>query len=173
MEKRLYRSRRERMVSGVCGGIADYFNVDPTLVRVIWVLVTLTSGGLGLLAYVAAIIIVPEEPRTLRQDAAAGAPGNSEGGQAAGETTAPEAGATVGADGTGNSRTEVHTWTHNDTDRHSGRMIAGLTLVVLGGYFLLQNLLLRFIFLQGRFLWPVLVIFVGLLVLARGLRRRD
>jgi phage shock protein C len=59
--KRLYKSRTERMVDGVCGGVAKYFSVDPTLVRVAWVLVTLL-GGAGILLYIVAMIVIPKEP---------------------------------------------------------------------------------------------------------------
>ena len=59
--KRLYRSRKERMLGGVCGGIAEYFEVDPTLVRLAWVLFTF-AGGAGIIAYIIAWIIVPEAP---------------------------------------------------------------------------------------------------------------
>ncbi len=62
MEKRLYRSRDERMIWGVCGGLGKYFDVDPTLVRVI-TLLTLFLGGGGILIYVILAIIVPLEPR--------------------------------------------------------------------------------------------------------------
>ena len=58
--KRLYRATDERMVAGVCGGIAKYFNVDPTLVRLLFVLAA-AAGGPGLLAYIVLAIIVPEE----------------------------------------------------------------------------------------------------------------
>ncbi|MFH1126795.1 MAG: PspC domain-containing protein [archaeon] len=58
--KKLYRSRKNRMIAGVCGGIAEYFDIDPTLVRLAWILVTF-AGGAGLLAYLIAWIIVPEE----------------------------------------------------------------------------------------------------------------
>lgn len=57
--KKLYRSKRQRMVCGVCGGVAEYFNIDPTLIRLIWALVGLTGGGL--LVYILAAIIMPEE----------------------------------------------------------------------------------------------------------------
>ncbi len=61
--KRLYRSVDERMLAGVCGGIADYFNMDPTLVRVLFVLMSLvTSGPPGIVIYIILAIIVPEEP---------------------------------------------------------------------------------------------------------------
>ncbi len=59
--KRLYRARDERMVAGVCGGIAKYFNVDPTLVRLLFVIAAFAAGP-GLLAYIVLAIIVPEEP---------------------------------------------------------------------------------------------------------------
>lgn len=59
--KRLTRSRNDRMIGGVCGGMADYFNLDPSLVRVGWVLVTFFSGFfLGILAYVILMAVVPE-----------------------------------------------------------------------------------------------------------------
>lgn len=59
--KRLYKSRTERMIDGVCGGIARYFNLDPTLVRIAWVLLTLL-GGSGILLYIVAMIVMPKEP---------------------------------------------------------------------------------------------------------------
>ncbi len=59
--KKLYRSRKERMIAGVCGGIAQYFEVDPTLIRILWVAVTF-MGGAGILAYIICWIIVPEHP---------------------------------------------------------------------------------------------------------------
>lgn len=60
-QKRLYKSRTERMIDGVCGGIAKYFDLDPTLVRIAWVLLTLL-GGSGIILYLAAMIIMPKEP---------------------------------------------------------------------------------------------------------------
>lgn len=59
--KRLYRSREERMFAGVCGGLGHYFNVDPTLVRVLFVLLGLVAGG-GILAYLILWILIPLEP---------------------------------------------------------------------------------------------------------------
>ncbi|RME24820.1 MAG: PspC domain-containing protein [Candidatus Zixiibacteriota bacterium] len=61
MAQRLYRSRKEKMIGGVCGGLAEYFDVDPTLVRLIAV-VLLFASGVGLLAYIIAWIIIPEAP---------------------------------------------------------------------------------------------------------------
>jgi phage shock protein C len=61
MQKRLYRSKDERMIWGICGGLGKYFDVDPTLVRVIWIL-TLIFGGWSLLAYVILRFVIPLEP---------------------------------------------------------------------------------------------------------------
>jgi len=60
-QKHLYRSRQDRMISGVCGGFARYFNVEPLIVRLAWVLVTL-FWGVGLILYIAGIVIMPENP---------------------------------------------------------------------------------------------------------------
>lgn len=59
--RRLYRSQQQKILGGVCGGLAEYFNVDVTLVRLLWILVTLI-GGAGILAYIIAWIIVPVQP---------------------------------------------------------------------------------------------------------------
>ena len=59
--RRLYKSRHHRMIDGICGGIAEYFEVDPTIVRVLWVLITLL-GGSGFVLYIAAMIIMPVNP---------------------------------------------------------------------------------------------------------------
>ena len=59
--KNLYRSREERMLAGVCGGLGNYFAVDPTLVRVLFVLFGLVVGG-GILAYLILWILIPLEP---------------------------------------------------------------------------------------------------------------
>lgn len=59
--KKLYRSRTERRISGVCGGIAAYFNMDPTLVRLLFVLGLICVGG-TLWAYLILMIVIPEEP---------------------------------------------------------------------------------------------------------------
>ncbi|HLD58502.1 MAG TPA: PspC domain-containing protein [archaeon] len=61
--KRLYRSGKERILGGVCGGIAEYFETDPTLIRLLWILFTLISFGAGILFYIIAWIIIPRNPK--------------------------------------------------------------------------------------------------------------
>jgi len=61
--KKLYRSKTQKMVSGVCGGIAQYFNCDPTIIRLVWAVVSLFSAAFpGILLYVICAIVIPEEP---------------------------------------------------------------------------------------------------------------
>ena len=64
--KKLYRSDENKMLAGVCGGLAEYFGVDPTLIRLAWVVFSLL-GGSGLLAYILAAIIIPRDDSNLYQ----------------------------------------------------------------------------------------------------------
>lgn len=59
MEKKLRKSSVDKKLCGVCGGIGEYFNMDPTVVRLLWVLFSI-AGGAGVLAYIIAAIIMPE-----------------------------------------------------------------------------------------------------------------
>ena len=59
--KRLYKSATDKKIAGVCGGIAEYFNVDSTLIRLAWV-VFCALGGSGLLAYIIAALVIPDRP---------------------------------------------------------------------------------------------------------------
>ena len=59
MDKKLTKSSNNRMLCGVCAGLAEYFNVDPTVIRLLWVILTF-CGGSGILAYIIAAIIIPE-----------------------------------------------------------------------------------------------------------------
>ena len=61
MNKKLYKSNTNKMLEGVCGGISEYFGIDPTIVRLAWV-VFCALGGSGILAYIIAAIIIPSAP---------------------------------------------------------------------------------------------------------------
>ena len=63
MEKKLYRNTGNKMIAGVCSGVAEYVNIDPTVIRLIWALVGLT--GAGILAYLVAALIIPEKPANI------------------------------------------------------------------------------------------------------------
>src|SRR5689334_12798244 len=72
--RRLYKSRRNRFIDGICGGIAEYFQVDPTIVRLLWVLVTLL-GGSGIILYIVGMIVIPVNPEHVLSPQPAGIPG--------------------------------------------------------------------------------------------------
>jgi len=59
--KKLYRSKKNRVIAGVCGGVAEYFDADPAIVRLAWIVFSLLWGA-GILAYIIAWIIIPEHP---------------------------------------------------------------------------------------------------------------
>lgn len=62
-QKRLYRSRTNKVFAGICGGVGEYFNVDPVAIRLAWVVVVMVTGFFpGALAYIIAIYIIPEKP---------------------------------------------------------------------------------------------------------------
>jgi len=67
MMKKLYRSKKDSMIAGVCGGIAEYFDVDSTLIRLLAVIVALL-GGAGVVVYIIAWIIVPQKPEQVSDD---------------------------------------------------------------------------------------------------------
>ena len=60
--KKLYRSTTDRMIGGVCGGLSDYLNIDSTVIRLIFVLLTVFGVGSSVLIYIVMLLIVPEEP---------------------------------------------------------------------------------------------------------------
>ena len=62
MEKKLYRSRTNKKLFGVCGGLAEYFEIDATVIRLLWVLAVVCAGA-GILAYLIAALIIPEAPK--------------------------------------------------------------------------------------------------------------
>lgn len=61
--KKLTLSKENRVLAGVCGGIGEYFNVDPVFVRVMWIVFTVATVGAGVIAYLASWVIIPESPK--------------------------------------------------------------------------------------------------------------
>lgn len=60
--KRLYRSKKDRMLGGVCGGLGGYIDLDPSIIRLAWVVLVVFSWGIFLIVYIAAWLIIPESP---------------------------------------------------------------------------------------------------------------
>jgi len=147
VRERLYRSRTDRMIFGVAGGMARWLDVDPAVVRLVWALLII-AGGVGLLLYIVAAIVIPEEPLGAAQPMGAGAAPAGSGPAAGGGWTAP----------------------HGSARRDSGSapIIIGIVLVLLGAWFLAE----RYIdWLDKALLWPALLIVVGGLLLVGAMRR--
>lgn len=132
--KRLYRSRKERMVGGVCGGIAEYFNWDVSLIRFALLLFVLAAGT-GLLAYLVAWIVIPENP-----------------GQKPVATSEKE-------NGIEGVIEEVKTALESSDAPRRSQKLFGLLLLFLGIYFFLQQF---FPWLRLQTLWPLLIVVVGI-----------
>ena len=141
--KKLYRSRKDRMVAGIAGGLANYFDIDPTLVRIIFI-VTLFVGGGGFLAYIIMWIVVPEEPFVIYN------PGDSTGNAQAGQ---PAEGQPSEGQPAGPNPQTVY-----EAHRNKNRSFAGTIIIIIGALFLLDNFIPRFDF--GDF-WPLILIAVG------------
>ncbi len=153
--KRLYRSKTDRQISGVCGGLAQYFGVDATLVRLVFLLM-LIFGGSGFIIYIIMAIVVPEEGSTARTpDEVIHA--NTQ--ELADKARDFGKGIELGASSSSSP----------DTARtgQQGALIFGLILIVLGGMFLLQNLL-RINFSQ---FWPLILIVIGIAMLVPQFRK--
>ena len=160
MAKKLYRSRSDRMIAGVCGGLAEYFDIDPTIVRVIAVL-TIFLGSLGIWAYIILAIVVPLEDskvttpkETVRENVEEMKETASELGREIRSTWA-------GEEGEADERAKVH---------HRRRNVLGLILIVLGALFLLGSFNL-FWWLNWGNLWPLILVAIGVLIILATRRK--
>ena len=160
MEKRLYRSRDDRMIWGVCGGLAKYFGIDPTLIRIIAVIL-IFADGVGILAYIVMAIVVPLE------DSKTTAPHETikENVEEI-KGTANELGREIRSTFTGETAAK------NATDtRHRRQLnILGIVLLIIGILLLLGSLNL-FWWFRWQYLWPAIIIIIGLIIIACTRRR--
>jgi phage shock protein PspC (stress-responsive transcriptional regulator) len=168
------------MIGGVAGGLAEYFDLDPVVVRIIWIAATVLTSGTAIAAYVVMWLVMPRDDGAaiLLQSGnpaeSAGAPESSVP-STAGE---PPAAATEGAPATAGPRVEstvgvgptppMPVWRHgHDPDRRRHRQqTAGLVLIVLGILFLAGESGL-FWWIRFRYLWPLLLIALGIGILVR------
>ncbi len=171
--RRLYRCRHDQRLAGVASGIAEYFDLDVSLVRVLWVL-SIFVGGMGILLYIALAIIVPLEPEFVPQ------PGAEAGGASLEAMTGAEgdssgAGAASGASGaTGASPTGWHTGAvpyRHGTGGGFGATFFGMLLILFGALALIDAYLPAWAD-NGRFLWPAFILSVGALLVVTAVRRR-
>ena len=145
---RLTRSRTDYMIGGVCGGLGKYFKVDPTLVRLIFVLLTL-AGGSGVLIYFILWIVIPREDMVDAQN----------------NLDSQEFSRRANMMGQ-----EMQQMVTRPNTR-AVQFIGG-ALVILGVVYLIQNLNIPWLaWFNDRLLWPILIIGVGALLLSRAFKR--
>jgi phage shock protein C len=147
MSERLFRSRDDRMLAGVAGGLAELWDADPSLVRILWALLVLLTGGLALVVYIVMAIVVPEgDPAPREADPAAIAARD----EARAARRAERAAARARGGG-------------------SAPIVFGGILIAVGAYFLA---LMWWPQLSWEWFWPVLVIGIGVILVLTALGRQ-
>jgi phage shock protein PspC (stress-responsive transcriptional regulator) len=148
MAKKLYRSTLDKMIGGVAGGLAEYFDIDATLVRVLFVVVVFLGGG-GIIAYIILWIVVPQKPYELPKFSFTDSPKGESGSSnfSAEQTKSDSFSISNGGVATSVSQT------------NSKQIWIAIVLMVIGGLFLLDNIFPRFDF---DHFWPVILIGIGI-----------
>jgi len=143
VNKKLYRSSRQQVFSGVCGGLAEYFDIDVTLIRIVWALSIIS--GVGLLLYIIAAIIIPK-----------------------GEN----ASATIVVDENG-EKTVIHEHDGSSTKNNSVLVLGSVMIIIGGLSLMNRLFPFRYFWNEVRsFGWPAILIIVGVLFLASSLKKK-
>ena len=176
MRERLYRSRTDRVLFGVAGGMADWLDIDPSVVRLVWAILVL-FGGAGLLLYIVAALVIPEEPYEM-----VGAP-PVPGAAAASSSSAPGTAEPTGGGAAASGTPSASGWQGYADDRAARRaaraarraergntpaIVFGIILVLIGGWFLLKDLLP---WLDDRWIGPGVLVLIGVLLVVAAVRR--
>lgn len=196
MHERLYRSRDDRMIAGVAGGLAERLGTDPSLVRIVWALLIIATGGVALAVYVVMAIVVPNEedlfppfangapyspfgaPPTV--DPRAGAPGSAPGGAPPTGTFVPPVppppltGAYPVPPPQPMTRDQWRAQRRAARQSGEGRMastvIVGTALILIGAWFLVREYVPE---LEPARFWPFALVGLGIVVLVAALSRRS
>jgi phage shock protein C len=188
MNDRLYRSRSDRMIAGVAGGLAEMWDADPSLIRIVWALLIVLTGGIALVVYIVMAIVVPEEEDVYPAVPLAGAapPGAPAPAGVAGQPFAGDAGQPAAPPG---PEPAIAGWT-SPYDARSARadaraarrasrrerrrgtgaapLLLGALLVLLGVWFLADEYLPNINF---DWFWPIVLIGLGVVVLVMAVDR--
>ncbi|HQF43869.1 MAG TPA: PspC domain-containing protein [Ignavibacteriaceae bacterium] len=148
MNKKLYRSVTDKIIGGVCGGIAEYFSIDPVIIRLAFVLAVIFGGG-GILAYIILWIIIPQKPYIIT-------PFNQEN-----KTDAN----LVDDEGEKKISNDLQSNMLYKNLNNNKTVFAGVLLVVLGMIILISNFVPGFYF---RDYWPVILIILGLAIILKA-----
>lgn len=189
MRTRLFRSPTDKVIGGVAGGLAVWMNVDPSLVRIGWVLLAIFSGGIFVLVYFVMLLVVPLAPAGWTPpppDVPGGRPPgrgtgtgwNPAAGTPPGPWSAPGPGAIPGWD-SGDAPPAASSWgtwqtpaapgggTRPSFDPGNAGLVAGGALVLLGAWFLVDE----YLDIDWSLLWPLGVIVLGVALIAGAMRR--
>lgn len=147
MYKKLYRSVTDKMIGGVCGGIAEYFDIDPLIVRLVFVLAVI-FGGSGILAYIILWIIIPQKPFIIT-------PFNQD------KSKENDSGNTEAE----NKKQNEFKMNMISDKQNNKSVFAGAFLIVLGVIFLLNNFVPGFYF---KDYWPLVLIGLGLAIIVKA-----
>jgi phage shock protein PspC (stress-responsive transcriptional regulator) len=179
MNRRLYRSPTDRKIGGVAAGTAEYFDIDPSIARVLWLLLAIFTGGAFVIVYLVMWAIVPEAPWSppvvgTSPIADEGSTDVSDAAVAAGEASVAEADVDAptepGTPWTPTSPQPSSTWSAS-AEVASGpgpHVILGAILILVGGWFLVDQFFPGFSF--GT-LWPIGLVAIGVIILVAALRR--
>jgi phage shock protein C len=149
VNRRLYRSRTDTIIGGVAAGLADYLNSDPALVRVVWAILVVVTGGAALVVYIIAWIVVPEAPAAPIPE----------------PTTDPVTGEVVTPAGPPPDAARSRPGAGGQAG-----VVVGIGLVVIGFWFLLREYLPE---IDWSLIWPLVLVGIGALVLVTSMRRRE
>lgn len=150
MENRLYRSKTDVILGGVCSGLGKYLHIDPTLVRLFFILITL-AGGVGVLAYIILWIVVPEETVT--------------------QTGSPEVLTNEGLKNRAGEMRDEFVDAVRKPNPNAIKLI-GIGLVLYGGYLILKELHLPWLsWLSSGVVWAIVLIAAGVLLVLRVARK--
>jgi len=168
--RRLYRCNHDRKVAGVASGLAEYLDIDVSLIRILWI-VSIFFGGLGLLLYIVMALVVPMEPYAGYQPGMVGEPVPGAVDPTTGEAVPGQA--TPAADWHGNVPAG-HRHTSGGVGGGGsglGLTFLGIVLVLGGSLALLDGVLPGWA--DGRFLWPAFILGLGVLLIATAMQRRQ
>jgi phage shock protein C len=154
MPNRLYRSRRDRMLAGVAGGLAEMWGADPSLVRVLWALLVIFTGGIALLVYIVMAIVVPDEDEVFGPDAGRGSVGFPDTGEA--------------TDSTGVAVRPPRPPARPDRGGLPAGVLFGGFLVLLGAFFLVREFLPQIDF---DWFWPLILVAIGVVLITSAMGR--
>ena len=155
MSRRLYRSKTDRMIWGVCGGLAKYFDVDPVIIRLIFI-ISLFLSGAGIIAYIILAIVVPSESSQATE------PGTvvKENVQEIKDTAE-----SIGKEFQAGFSKETKENEDSYKSRNRSLFVLGILIIIIGVIFLIGNLTNFWVWVRWIYVWPVLLIAVGILIL--------